>query len=303
MKKLSIIILNYNTKDLLYNCLVSLIKVGKEADIEVIVVDNGSTDGSLKKVGELKAKFKTIKFIQNKDNFGFAKGNNQAKGVVSGEYVLFLNSDTEVKKDAIGKTLEFIDRDRTIGAVTCKLVLPNGKPDRDTRRSFITPWIGLVHLVLKLDYLFPKSKLFAKYWYGYKDENEIHEVDAIQGAFFLTRKKILDSVGWFDEDYFLDAEDIDLSYKIREKGYKIFYFPQVDIIHYKGASKGKIKGIAKQKLSLSEKVRFKLSGVNSMEIFYKKRLWHKYPELVNWMVVLGINVIKYIRFLKAILVG
>ncbi len=301
--KLSIIILNYNTKDLLRDCLESLEKVKGEAEFETIVSDNGSTDGSIEMMNAKNANAKWgIKIVENGENLGFAKGNNRAKVMVGGEYVLFLNSDTIVHSNTLQKCVDYLDEHSDVGALTCKALLSDGKLDRDTRRSFITPWIGLVHLFLRLDRVFPKSKLFGQYWYGYIDENQTHEIDAIQGAFFMTRKKILDQVGWFDEDYFLDAEDIDLSWKIKHAGWKNIYYPAGSILHLKGATKGK-NSVTRQNVSLNEKLKYRLSGVNSMEIFYRKRLWNQYPEVVNYFVILGIKLMKFIRTVNVLLLN
>ena len=298
MKKvLSIVILSYNTCDLLRDCLFSLEKVRNEVDFEVIVSDNGSVDDSAEMV---KKEFPWIeKVIRIGKNLGFAQGNNRAKMYVSGKYVLFLNSDTLVGKDALRETVDYLDKHNEVGAITCRLVLPSGELDKDARRSFITPWIGLTHIFLKLDRLFPKSRLFSRYWYGYISPSEIHEVDAIQGAFFLTRKRILDDLGWFDEDYFLDGEDIDLSWRIKQNGWIIMYYPKVSITHIKGAAKGKNKNY--KYISLKEKLKYKMSGVNSMEIFYRKRLWSHYPIVLNVLVLLGIRTLKLLRIARLIL--
>lgn len=300
MKKkpeLSIIILNYNTRDLLRNCLKSLEKVKDEVRFEVIVSDNGSTDGSGKM---LKEDFSWVKLVENRENLGFAAGNNRARDFCEGAYVLFLNTDTIVKKNTLKKSIDYIKKDKKIGALTCKIVLPTGGLDKDARRSFPTPWVSLTHLILRLDKLFPKSPLFAKYWYGYIDEDKVHEVDAIQGAFFLTQKKILNELGWFDEDYFLDGEDIDLCWKIKEAGWKIIYYPKVSVTHLKGATKGKNKR-TKKKVDFKERLKFRMAGVNSMEIFYKKRLWAKYPLLLNLLVLLGIKLLKVLRVIRILL--
>jgi GT2 family glycosyltransferase len=292
---LSIVILNYNTADLLEGCLQSLQKVKNEINFEVIVVDNGSTDNSTLMI---RKNFPRVRLIENRMNLGYAKGNNCAKDTVRSDYILFLNSDTLVKEKTLRETLLFLKKNG-LGAVTCKLVLPDGTPDKDARRSVLTPLIGLIHLFLKLDIIFPRSKIFAKYWYGFIPENEIHEVDAIQGAYFLTSKIILDKVGWFDEDYFLDGEDLDLCWKIKKLGYKIFYYPKVSIIHIKGATKGK-NASSKNNISFKEKLNYKLSGVNSMEIFYRKRLWGNYPIFVNYIVILGIKFLKIVRAINVI---
>ena len=213
--------------------------------------------------------------------------------------VLFLNPDTVVNKGVLKETSDYLKEHKEIGALSCKLILPNGEVDKDAHRSFPTPWISFTHLVLKLDRFFPKSKLFAKYWYGYLPESKINEVDAIQGAFFLTWKKILDKVGWFDEDYFFNAEDIDLCWKIKKLGYKIVYYPKVFIYHVKGASKGKSKKW-RHKVPFKHRVKMKLVEADSMEIFYKKRLWNKYPVIFNWFVILGIRLYKFVKFLSVV---
>ncbi len=300
MKKnpsLSIIILNYNTKNLLKDCLLSLQKVRQEVSFEVIVTDNGSKDGSCEM---LRKDFKWVKLVENKANIGFAAGNNRAKDYCNAENILFLNSDTIVHGGTLKKSLEYLDKNTKVGALTCKLNLLDGGVDKDTRRSFPTPWVSFTHLVLGLDRVFPKSPLFAKYWYGYIPEDKTHEVDVIQGAYFLTRRKILDKVGWFDEDYFLDGEDIDLCWKIREAGWKIVYFPEVSIIHLKGATKGINKKV-KKKAPLTERIKFRASGVTSMEIFYRKRLWDKYPLPLNIIVIAGIKCLRITRVLKLLL--
>lgn len=293
---LSVIILNYNTKDLLNDCLNSLNKVKSEVNFEVIVCDNGSTDGSIEM---LKKSFKNVVLVENNANLGFAKGNNTARKIVKGEYILFLNSDTVVYKNTIFETLNYLKKHPDVGGVTCKLVLPNNDLDRDARRSFPTPFVALTHFSF-LDRLFPHSELLSKYWYGYINPDITHEIDVIQGAYFMSPKKILDKVDWFDEEYFLDAEDIDLSYKIKMLGYKLVYFPKVKILHIKGATKGK-KSINKRKPSLKKRIIYKTNGVNSMKIFYKKHLWKKYPFYINYLVILGINTIKFIRIAKLII--
>lgn len=293
---LSIIILSYNTQGLLRDTIASLNKVRGELSFEVIVSDNGSTDGSIEMV---KREFSWVKLVENGKNLGFAKGNNMAKKYCKGKYVLFLNSDTQIKKGVLKECINYMERTQSVGAMTCKLVLPDGRLDKDARRSFPTPWVALTHLVLGLDKLFPRSRLFAKYWYGYISPNKIHEVDVIEGAFFLARKKVLNKVGWFDEDYFLNGEDIDLSWKIKNAGWKIIYYPKVSIIHVKGASKGENKK-TKRKVPLKGKIKFRMAGVSAMEIFYKKRMWSQYPLFLNLLVLLGIKLLKLVRAVRVI---
>jgi len=271
--ELSIIILNHNTKDLLEDCIKSLEKVKNEANFEVIVSDNGSCDGSL----EMLAKdFAWVGIVENGANLGFAKGNNAARKLAKGEYILFLNSDTIVNPGTILETLGYLKKNGGVGAITCKIVLPDGQLDKDARRRFPTPWVSLNRLFLG------SGKM---YWYGDISPNIVHDVEVIQGAFFMARKRILDEVGWFDEDYYLDGEDIDLCWKIRQKGYRIIYYPKVSIMHLKKATKKKLK------------VKARGPGVDSMEIFYRKRLWGKYPLALNLLVIFGIRLLKLLRTL------
>ena len=282
--KLSIIILNYNTKELLANCLNSIKKFESEIFLEVIVSDNASSDGSADMV---KKDFPWAKLLEGQ-NEGFSKGNNRARLYTHGEMVLFLNPDTILNKDVLKRTSEYLNNHKDIGALSCKLTLPTGKIDKDARRRFPTPWIAFSKLILGNGY---------KYWYEDIDPNKIQEVDAIQGAFFLTWKSILDKVNWFSEEYFFNGEDLDICWKIRREGWKIVYYPDVFIYHIKGASTGKSK-FWKPKIAPSHKVKVKMSAVDAMEIFYRKNLWGNYPFFINWFVILGIRIFKLFRWFK-----
>lgn len=289
--ELSIVVLSYNTKDLLLNCLKSLAKVSAEIPFETIVVDNASTDGS----GDALSKFMgldDLRVIINSENLGFARGNNSARKYVRGKYILFLNSDTIVYPQTLKATVDYLRKHPSVGALSCKTLLPNGELDKDARRSFPTPGVSFMHLILGIN---------KYYWYESQDPNETAEVDVIQGAYFLVRKKILDDVDWFDEEYFLDGEDIDLCWKIRQRGYSIIYYPEVSILHIKGASKGKEGKVGKvDKLS---RIKYRLAGVDSMAIFYKKRLWDRYPLILSFLVLAGIYTIRTYRLVKTLLRG
>jgi len=230
MKKpeLSVIILNYNTKELLEDCLNSVKAHMHEVPMEVIVSDNSSTDGSPEMV---KKKFPWVKFIEG-PNEGFSKGNNRARPLVEGEMVLFLNPDTIVQDNVFARTTRYLKEHKDVGAVTCKLVLADGSLDRDIRRRFPTPRISFNRLILG------KTR---EYYYEDIPDTATHEVEAIQGAFFLSWKKLLDKVGWYDPEYFFDGEDVDLCYQIHKAGYKLIYYPDVYITHLKGVTKGKVK--------------------------------------------------------------
>lgn len=277
MKKpvLSIVILSHNTKKLLFDCLTSLKNVKNELDFEVIVSENASTDGSPKMV---KNEFNWVRMVEG-PNISFSNGNNRARKVVQGKYILLLNSDTVVHSGTLKKCVEYLEKHHNVGALTCKLVLPDGSLDKDARRRFPTPWMSFYRLFFGYG---------GKYWYEDVSPDKTHEVDAIQGAFFLTRKDILDKINWLDENFIFDGEDLDLSFQIKKAGYSINYYPEVSITHIKKASKNNFTGISR-----------KMQGINSMEYFYRKNLWGDYPILFNYFVLLGIRFLKLIRYTQA----
>lgn len=291
MKKpeLSVIILNYNTKELLEDCLNSVRSHKDEVPMEIIVSDNASTDGSPDMVRQ---KFPWVKLTEG-PNEGFSRGNNRAKPLVHGEMVLFLNPDTIVHKDVFSKTVKYLKEHPKVGALTCKLILPDGSMDKDVRRRFPTPRISFNRLILGRN---------RDYWYEDIPDTATHEVEAIQGAFFLTWKKILDKVGWFDPEYFFDGEDVDLCYQIHKKGYKLVYYPEVNITHFKGVTKGKVEKW-KYKVTPQQRKKLRLAGVASMERFFKKNLWNNYPIWFDYFVLLGINLYKIIRYVRVALLS
>lgn len=291
MKKfdLSIIIVNYNTKALLKQCLESIF------NYKVIVVDNGSGDGSAEMV---KKDFSKVKLIVNKKNLGFAKANNQALQQAQSEYVLFLNSDTIVPKETIPKLLSYLEKHPEVGVVTPKLELRSGEIDPDCHRGFPQPWAAFCYFS-GLEKLFPKSKFFGQYHQTWKNLNVVHEIDSCCGAFMLARKKILDEVGGFDESYFFYGEDLDLCYRIKQKGWKIIYYPKAKAIHYKGVSSGLRKETRDvSKVDKKTKVKVAKASVEAMEIFYDKFYKNKYPLLITLFVKLGIRLQKAVRLFK-----
>jgi len=261
----------------------------KEVPMEVIVSDNASTDGS---PDMIKKKFPWVKLIEG-PNEGFSKGNNRARPLVKGEMILFLNPDTLVHENVFALTVRYLKEHPKVGAVTCKLVLPDGSMDKDVRRRFPVPRISFNRLILG------KTR---EYYYEDIPDTSTHEVEAIQGAFFLSWKKILDKVGWFDEGYFFDGEDVDLCYQIHKLGYKLIYYPDAYITHLKGVTKGKV---AKWKFKVTpiQRKKIRLAGVASMERFFKKNLWGKYPVWFDYFVLFGINIFKIIRYVRVVLLS
>lgn len=277
MTKLSIIIVNYNSGNHLLDCLESIENLEDEADIYTYVVDNASVDGS---VIEAKKKFSWAQFILNRENLGFGKANNQILKKVDTEYILLLNPDAVLAEGVIKKMIAFMNKNKDVGVATCKVVHENGEIDWATHRGFPTPWASLL-------YMLGNDKL---YHLSENDLSKTHEVDAISGAFFLTRKSVIDEVGVFDEDYFMYAEDIDLCFRIKQLGYKVMYVPDVEIVHLKGVSSGLKKhsqGITTA--NLETKKRSLNAFYKTMKIFYKKHYEKKYFFLINWLVYLGID--------------
>lgn len=244
--KLSVIIVNYNVKYFLQQCLQSVDKACKGLDTEVFVVDNNSKDGSVEMVQEL---FPEVKLIANKDNTGFSKANNQAMRVAKGEYILLLNPDTVVEEETFKKVCNFMDAHHDAGGLGVYMIDGKGNFLPESKRGLPTPAVAF-YKIFGLSSLFPKSKIFGKYHLGYLDKNETHEIEVLSGAFMLMRKTVLDKVGLLDEDYFMYGEDIDLSYRITQGGFKNYYFADTKIIHYKGESTKK-------------------SSVNYVIVFYK----------------------------------
>jgi len=230
--KLSVIIVNYNVKYFLEQCLHSVIKATQNVSSEVFVVDNNSVDGSCAMVQE---KFPQVKLIANKQNTGFSKANNQAIRISQGEYVLLLNPDTVVEEDTFSKVVDFMDSHADAGGLGVKMIDGKGVFLPESKRGLPTPIVAF-YKIFGFSSLFPKSKIFSKYHLGYLNNDETNEIEVLAGAFMLMRKSTLDKVGLLDEDYFMYGEDIDLSYRITLGGYKNYYYPETTIIHYKGES-------------------------------------------------------------------
>ncbi len=280
--KLSIIIVNYKTYNLTKNTINSLLETIDLIDYEIIVVDNASHDGSLE---ELQRDFRNnslLTFIENDSNDGFAVANNLGISDSSGEYILLLNSDVIVKKNTIKNTLNYIEAHDNIGALGCKVSLPNGKLDKACRRSFPTFEVSFYRMT-GLSKLFPKSKRFNRYNLSYLDENGIYPVDCIVGAFMLIRRDVLFKCGGLDESYFMYGEDIELCFNIKQLGYDVYYYGKSEIIHYKGAS-GKTK---KTLYAFHE----------SMDIFYTKHYKNLNNFLINAVTYLGIWGLYYFKLL------
>ena len=252
---LTIIILSYNVEKLLLDCLSSVYKTMEKSDQwEVVVIDNASTDSS---AASVKKHFPHVKIIQNEKNLGFSAGNNIALKQVKSPYTLLLNPDTIVYPHTIQTVMDYIKSHSDVGAATCRVELTDGSLDYSCHSPI---------------------------------PDTIHEIDALTGAFALIRTTAGRQISWLDEDYFWNGEDLDFCFRLKQVGWKIFYIPEVKILHYKGAS---------ARVTKSGRVKWAKNSTNAMKTFYKKHYSSRYPFFFNWIVYTGIYLLNAARRLKA----
>lgn len=263
--QLSVIIVNYNVRYFLELCLQSVQEALIGIDSEIIVVDNNSKDDSCKMVSE---NFQKVILIENKDNTGFSKANNQGVAIAKGEYILILNPDTVVGKHTFIKCLDFAKKQADLGALGVKLIDGKGNFLPESKRGIPTPKASF-HKLLGI-----KNQKRGKYYANHLKENEIGEVDVLVGAFMLMKRNVYNNVKGFDERYFMYGEDIDLSYKILKKGYQNYYLGTVEVIHYKGES------------TIND-VKYLRHFHKAMEIFYKE--YFTVNVFYDFMMKLGIR--------------
>lgn len=249
-------------------------------DHEIIVVDNASTDGSL----DMLRKQKCL-VVQNKKNVGFSSGNNQGFKRSSGEYLLFLNSDTIIQNVNFPELISFVDSRKDVGVVTVKVLLPSGSIDPASHRGFPTLWRSLTYFS-KLEKIFGSipvvNRFFGGYHLTYLNLNLIHEIDSPTGAFYLVKRSIFEQVGGFDEKFFMYGEDLDLSYRIKALRFKILYYPRFSILHEKYTS-----GLKTEDRAVRSKI--KRHFYEAMGLFYKKHYSQSYPAIINKSVFLLLN--------------
>ena len=228
----SIIIVNYNVKYFLEQCLFSVQKSIAGVASEIIVVDNNSIDDS---VSYLQPLFPQVFFIISKKNEGFAKACNKGFREAKGQYILFLNPDTILAEDVIQRTVMFFTQHADAGALGVRMIDGGGNFLKESKRSFPSPFTSMYKLV-GFARMFPRSKFFSRYHLGHLNERENYEVDVLAGAFMMIKKEVLDTIGPFDETFFMYGEDVDLSYRIQQAGFKNYYVAETAIIHFKGES-------------------------------------------------------------------
>ncbi len=243
---LSIIIVNWNVRPLLEKCLFSILKNTQGLDYEIIVVDNNSTDGSREFLSQFRVSGLRFKVILNSQNNGFAKANNQGIKRTRGEFILLLNPDTEVYQGTLQKTVSFMQKNSDCGILGCQLV---GSDDviQPSVRSFPTVGSHLM-IFLKLQYLFPRAKVLRDYFQSDFDYYQLAEVDQVMGAFFMTRREVLDRIGLLDERFFLWFEEVDFCKRVKDAGWKIIYNPETRILHRDSRSFSQLLPLCKQRI-------------------------------------------------------
>ena len=269
---LSIVIVNYNVRYFIEQCLHSVSRAVRNIQAEVFVVDNNSVDGSCAMIRE---KFPWVILIENKTNEGFSKANNQAVEHATGRYILLLNPDTVVEEDTFEKCIGFMDEHPDAGALGVKMIDGTGNFLPESKRALPTPAVAF-YKIFGLSVIFPHSRIFGRYHLGYLDMNKTHEIEILAGAFMFIRKKVLDITGLLDETFFMYGEDIDLSYRITRAGYKNYYFPETTIIHYKGESTRK------------GSINYVLVFYRAMIIFAKKHFSRKNARLFSLLINMAI---------------
>jgi len=276
---LSIVIVSYNVKFLLEQCLTSVKAALAGTEAEVFVVDNHSSDGT---VDYIKSRFPEVTVIANSDNPGFAKANNQAIRQSTGKYILLLNPDTVIGEENLFKLLYFMNEHSDAGAVGVRMIDAHGIFLPESKRSFPSPQVSFCK-IFGLTKLFPHSSTFGRYYLPHLDDRKQHKIEVLAGAYMMLRREALDKAGLLDEDFFMYGEDIDLSYRIILNGYNNYYVPE-NILHYKGESTHK-----------GNKMYVK-AFYDSMLIFYRKH----YPKSNGIIKLLIRSAIGLIRFLALI---
>lgn len=266
--KLSIVIVNYNVKAFLEQCLRSVFEALRGLEGEVFVVDNQSTDGSVEMVRQC---FPAVHVVANQTNVGFSRANNQAIRMCRGEYVLLLNPDTVVGEDVFHKVAAFMDANPKAGGLGVKMIDGTGRFLPESKRGLPTPTVAF-YKIMGLARLFPRSRIFGRYHLGHLPENEAAPIEILSGACMFLRRSVLDQVGLLDESFFMYGEDIDLSYRIRLGGHENWYFPEARIIHYKGESTKK------------SSVNYVFVFYNAMVIFARKHFARRGPQLFSYII-------------------
>jgi hypothetical protein len=228
----TVIIVNYNVRQFLENALVSVRRASQGLSVEILVVDNASTDGSVEMIRE---KFPEVHLIENPSNLGFAKANNMALRLAKGNYFLLLNPDTILQEDTLVVMKGFFEDHPDAGLAGCKILNPDGTFQLSCRRGFPTPWVAFTK-IFGLSSLFPRSRYFGRYNLTFLSPDETYTVDAVSGSFMMFRRSVLEDVGVLDESFFMYGEDLDYCYRVQKAGMGVYYVHSTKIVHFKGES-------------------------------------------------------------------
>lgn len=270
--ELSIVIVNYNVRELLLNAIASLYVAMEGIDGEIIVVDNASTDGAIEALGR---EFPDVRTFPLDRNLGFGAANNIGIEASRGRYILLINPDTIVQERTIRTMMEFMEEHPDAGIAGCKILLGDGSYEPASKRGFPSPWSSFCR-VFGLSRLFPKSKLFGGYNLNHLDPDQTLVVDAISGCFMFCRAEVLHQIHGFDTDYFMYGEDLDICFRAKDHGWSVYYHPATSIMHLKGEST--------RRSALDALAVF----YEAMEIFAEKHFRSNRPLL--WMIRLGIRI-------------
>jgi GT2 family glycosyltransferase len=269
----SVIIVNYNGGERLLECLATLVRATR-APIEILLVDNASSDGSDRLAAQ---RFRALRLIQNPDNRGFARAANQGLALARADYLLLLNPDLIVGDRAVDTVLAFMAAHPEVGICGPRILLPSGRLDRPCRRSFKTPATYL-HKALALTSLFPGSRTFGHYYLSYLDERQTFEVDAVIGAFLMTRRSLVDRIGPLDERFFLYCEDEDFCLRAKRAGFKVVYLGEAVAVHHKSSSARQMP------------VRSLYEWHRSVLQFHRKNIAPECGPVTNGLVYVGISI-------------
>ncbi|MEL7605871.1 MAG: glycosyltransferase family 2 protein [Sedimentibacter saalensis] len=264
---LSIIIVNYNTRDLTNQTIDSIIKHTENIDYEIIVVDNSSDKNQ-----QCRYKNEQVIILPDIDNHGFGHACNVGAKAAKGELLLFLNSDTLINDSSLMKCVQYMKNNQNIGVLGARILLRDGTLDHGCKRGFPTPSAAFYYYA-GLDKKYPASRKFGAYRQTFLCETVTNEVDSVSGAFLMISKVLFENINGFDETFFMYGEDLDLCYRVKEKGYKVIYYPEAVIIHLKGQS-----GLHK-----SSKIVI-YHFYNAMLLFYKKHYKNKYNFIITILV-------------------
>lgn len=278
--EISVVIVNYNVRHYLEQCLTSLLSALTGFSSEVIVVDNNSADGSCSMVRD---RFPSVTLISNNHNPGFATATNQGLRIAVGKYLLLLNPDTVLPVNAISAVLDFMNNTPNAGASGLRMIDGRGRFLPESKRGLPTPAAAFFR-VSGIYRLFPRSSFVNRYYMGDKSSDNIQKIEVLTGAFMLIRKEVLEKVGLLDEEYFMYGEDIDLSYRITSAGFSLYYLPEPTIIHYKGES------------TRQSDYNYLIHFYRSMIIFVKKHMTKNRPGLFILMIKTAIVISGFLSF-------